>query len=143
MADSAAAMATGSEPVSLGIMAASAGSQAYVDASERGVDTNKAAAIGIANAAAEAGFEKLSLDHLYGMAENPTKTTFKKKILDWAAQSGIEGSEEVFTDFADEAADRMINGGLSEYSTNVKEYMKMECQKTKQKQRLMSSSGTK
>lgn len=124
MADSAAAMATGSEPVSLGIMAASAGSQAYVDASERGVDTNKAAAIGIANAAAEAGFEKLSLDHLYGMAENPTKTTFKKKILDWAAQSGIEGSEEVFTDFADEAADRMINGGLSEYSTNVKEYMK-------------------
>lgn len=124
MADSAAAMATGSEPVSLGIMAASAGSQTYVDASERGVDTNKAAAIGIANAAAEAGFEKLSLDHLYGMAENPTKTTFKKKILDWAAQSGIEGSEEVFTDFADEAADRMINGGLSEYSTNVKEYMK-------------------
>ncbi len=124
MADSAAAMATGSEPVSLGIMAASAGSQAYMDASERGVDTNKAAAIGIANAAAEAGFEKLSLDHLYGMAENPTKTTFKKKILDWAAQSGIEGSEEVFTDFADEAADRMINGGLSEYSTNVKEYMK-------------------
>lgn len=124
MADSAAAMATGSEPVSLGIMAASAGSQAYVDASERGVDTNKAAAIGIANAVAEAGFEKLSLDHLYGMAENPTKTTFKKKILDWAAQSGIEGSEEVFTDFADEAADRMINGGLSEYSTNVKEYMK-------------------
>ena len=124
MADSAAAMATGSEPVSLGIMAASAGSQAYVDASERGVDTNKAAAIGIANAAAEAGFEKLSLDHLYGMAENPTKTTFKKKILDWAAQSGIEGSEEVFTDFADEAADRMINGGLSEHSTNVKEYMK-------------------
>lgn len=124
MADSAAAMATGSEPVSLGIMAASAGSQAYVDASERGVDTNKAATIGIANAAAEAGFEKLSLDHLYGMAENPTKTTFKKKILDWAAQSGIEGSEEVFTDFADEAADRMINGGLSEYSTNVKEYMK-------------------
>ena len=124
MADSAAAMATGSEPVSLGIMAASAGSQAYVDASERGVDTNKAAAIGIANAAAEAGFEKLSLDHLYGMAENPTKTTFKKKILNWAAQSGIEGSEEVFTDFADEAADRMINGGLSEYSTNVKEYMK-------------------
>lgn len=124
MADSAAAMATGSEPVSLGIMAASAGSQAYVDASERGVDTNKAAAIGIANAAAEAGFEKLSLDHLYGMAENPTKTTFKKKILDWAVQSGIEGSEEVFTDFADEAADRMINGGLSEYSTNVKEYMK-------------------
>lgn len=124
MADSAAAMATGSEPVSLGIMAASAGSQAYVDASERGVDTNKAAAIGIANAAAEAGFEKLSLDHLYGMAENPTKTTFKKKILDWAVQSGIEGSEEVFTDFADEAADRMINGGLSEYSTNIKEYMK-------------------
>lgn len=124
MADSAAAMATGSEPVSLGIMAASAGSQAYVDASERGVDTNKAAAIGIANAAAEAGFEKLSLDHLYGMVENPTKTTFKKKILDWAVQSGIEGSEEVFTDFADEAADRMINGGLSEYSTNVKEYMK-------------------
>lgn len=124
MADSAAAMATGSEPVSLGIMAASAGSQAYVDVSERGVDTNKAAAIGIANAAAEAGFEKLSLDHLYGMAENPTKTTFKKKILDWAVQSGIEGSEEVFTDFADEAADRMINGGLSEYSTNVKEYMK-------------------
>lgn len=124
MADSAAAMATGSEPVSLGIMAASAGSQAYVDASERGVDTNKAAAIGIANAAAEAGFEKLSLDHLYGMVENPTKTTVKKKILDWAVQSGIEGSEEVFTDFADEAADRMINGGLSEYSTNVKEYMK-------------------
>lgn len=124
MADSAAAMATGSEPVSLGIMAASAGSQAYVDASERGVDTNKAAAIGIANAAAETGFEKLSLDHLYGMVENPTKTTVKKKILDWAVQSGIEGSEEVFTDFADEAADRMINGGLSEYSTNVKEYMK-------------------
>ena len=124
MTDSAAAMATGSEPVSLGIMAASAGSQAYVDASERGVDTNKAAAIGIANAAAEAGFEKLSLDHLYGMVENPTKTTVKKKILDWAVQSGIEGSEEVFTDFADEAADRMINGGLSEYSTNIKEYMK-------------------
>lgn len=124
MADSAAAMATGSEPVSLGIMAASAGSQAYVDASERGVDTNKAAAIGIANAAAEAGFEKLSLDHLYGMVENPTKTTVKKKILDWAVQSGIEGSEEVFTDFADEAADRMINGGLSEYNTNIKEYMR-------------------
>lgn len=124
MADSAAAMATGSEPVSLGIMAASAGSQAYVDASERGVDTNKAATTGIANALAEAAFEKLSLDHLYGMVENPTKTTVKKKIFDWAVQSGIEGSEEVFTDFADEAADRMINGGLSEYNMNIKEYMR-------------------
>lgn len=122
--DTAAAMATGSGPVSLGIMAASAGSQAYVDASERGADTNKAATTGIANALAEAAFEKLSLDHLYGMVENPTKTTVKKKILDWAVQSGIEGSEEVFTDFADEAADRMINGGLSEYNTNIKEYMK-------------------
>lgn len=122
MADSAAAMGTGSEALSLGVMAANSGAQSYVDATERGVDTNRAALTGISSAASEATFEKLSLDHFYGMINNKSKTTIAKKIVDWAVQSGIEGSEEVMTDFANEAADHMINGGYSQYEQNVKAY---------------------
>lgn len=123
MADSAAAMATGTEALSLGTMGASAASNAYVDTIKRGTDTNKAFMTAAANGVAEAAMEMLGLDHLYSIAKPAGKAGVKTIIKDVIAQAGIEGSEEVLTTFADEAADRIINGDMSAYETNIRNYM--------------------
>lgn len=128
MADSALAMGlgalTGTEAVSLATMSAGAAASAYNDATERGLSKGKAAGTAMANGVFEALFEKVSLDHFLKLARTEGKVGVKNAVKDILMQSGVEGSEEVFTSIADEIADQMINTDMSNYNMKVEEYMR-------------------
>lgn len=80
---------------------------------------------GVFAGVAETLFEDVSLEKLLkldvpqGTLRQRMQTTLKNTLL----QAGTEGSEELFTDFANYITDRAINGGLSEYDTAVRAYM--------------------
>lgn len=128
MADSALAMGigalTGTEVASLATMSAGAAASAYNDAAERGLSKGRMAGTALANGVFEALFEKVSLDHFLKLARTEGKVGVKNAVKDILMQSGVEGSEEVFTSIADEIADQMINTDMSNYNMKVEEYMR-------------------
>lgn len=107
------------------LLGGAAATGAMVDAKDRGVDDTHALWTGVFAGVAETLFEDVSLERLLkldvpqGTLRQRMQTTLKNTLL----QAGTEGSEELFTDFANYIADRAINGGLSEYDTAVRAYM--------------------
>lgn len=120
MADFLAAAPTGNAATF--IMGSTAGVSALKDAKERGVSDDKAILTGIASGVAEGFFEKFSLENLKAL-QATGKSGLKNMVKDVAKQSFTEGSEEFFTDISNAITDGLINGGLSDYETNVKAYM--------------------
>ena len=122
----AALAAIGVPPmVGSAFLGGSAATGAMVDAKDRGVDDTNALWTGVFAGVAETLFEDVSLERLLkldvpqGTLRQRMQTTLKNTLL----QAGTEGSEELFTDFANYITDRAINGGLSEYDTAVRAYM--------------------
>lgn len=111
--------------VSSSLLGGAAATGAMVDAKDRGVDDTHALWTGVFAGVAETLFEDVSLEKLLkldvpqGTLRQRMQTTLKNTLL----QAGTEGSEELFTDFANYITDRAINGGLSEYDTAVRAYM--------------------
>ena len=107
------------------LLGGAAATGAMVDAKDRGVDDTHALWTGVFAGVAETLFEDVSLERLLkldvpqGTLRQRMQTTLKNTLL----QAGTEGSEELFTDFANYITDRAINGGLSEYDTAVRAYM--------------------
>lgn len=107
------------------LLGGAAATGAMVDAKDRGVDDTHALWTGVFAGVAETMFEDVSLERLLkldvpqGTLRQRMQTTLKNTLL----QAGTEGSEELFTDFANYITDRAINGGLSEYDTAVRAYM--------------------
>lgn len=107
------------------LLGGAAATGAMVDAKDRGVDDTHALWTGVFAGVAETLFEDVSLERLLkldvpqGTLRQRMQTTLKNTLL----QAGTEGSEELFTDFANYITDRAINGGLSEYDTVVRAYM--------------------
>ena len=107
------------------LLGGAAATGAMVDAKDRGVDDTHALWTGVFAGVAETLFEDVSLERLLkldvpqGTLRQRMQTTLKNTLL----QAGTEGSEELFTDFANYITDRAINGGLSEYETAVRAYM--------------------
>lgn len=107
------------------LLGGAAATGAMVDAKDRGVDDTHALWTGVFAGVAETLFEDVSLEKLLkldvpqGTLRQRMQTTLKNTLL----QAGTEGSEELFTDFANYITDRAINGGLSEYDTAVRAYM--------------------
>lgn len=107
------------------LLGGAAATGAMVDAKDRGVDDTHALWTGVFAGVAETLFEDVSLERLLkldvpqGTLRHRMQTTLKNTLL----QAGTEGSEELFTDFANYITDRAINGGLSEYDTAVRAYM--------------------
>ena len=107
------------------LLGGAAATGAMVDAKDRGVDDTHALWTGVFAGVAETLFEDVSLekllklDVLQGTLRQRMQTTLKNTLL----QAGTEGSEELFTDYANYITDRAINGGLSEYDTAVRAYM--------------------
>lgn len=120
---------------SLAIMGTNAGTAAAKEAASRGVSREQALLTGLAAGAAETAFEKISLDHFWDIAKNQGKAATRNAFVNILAQAGIEGSEEVFTDIANNFTDKLINGGLSDYYTNMDKYYKsgMSVQEAKKK----------
>lgn len=110
------------EAVSLAIMGGGAATDAVIDAKERGVDDSRAVAIGAAAGIAEVLFEKVSFEQLNMFAQKSPES-MKELIVNVLKGSFTEGTEEFFTSVANFITDGMINGGLSEWSTKIKEYM--------------------
>lgn len=106
----------------LGMFFTSASTSTAKNVLERGGSTDNALKSGLAAGVAEVLFEKFSLDNLFKASSPSTIKQFVKGVLQ---QSGIEASEEVFTELSNEITDRWINGGLSEYEQNITTYRLM------------------
>ena len=105
----------------LGVAAGGAGLSATREATERGGTANQAIAYGAANAAAEAFFEKFSLENLKSLKAAPGKGVriFLRNI---GKQALTEGSEEVFTEIANTVSDQVIMRELSNYNLELEYY---------------------
>lgn len=114
------------EAVSLAIMGGGAATDAVIAAKERGVDDSRAVATGAAAGIAEVLFEKISFEQLNTFAQKSPES-MKELIVNVLKGSFTEGSEEFFTSVANFITDGMINGGLSEWNTKIKEYMEAGC----------------
>lgn len=108
------------------MMGGNAAQQTMLDAKERGLDDAAAVDTGIAAGIAETLFERISLESFVKLGgingSTPTART-GQFIKNWVKQAAVEGSEEIFTSIANQAFDRMRNGGLSEYESSVRQYM--------------------
>lgn len=122
----AALAAIGVPPmVGSAFLGGSAATAAMVDAKERGIDDTNALWTGLFAGVAETLFEDVSLERLLTL--KPAQGTLAKRLQttmkNVGLQAATEGSEELFTSFANYITDRAINGGLSEYGTAVRAYM--------------------
>lgn len=106
----------------LAIAGASAATQGAEDAVERGATKGQALLSGLAQGAAEAGAEKVSLGSLKSMKQMPVYTAkdIGKNLL---KQMGTEASEEMVTEFANTMTDYMIMKDRSNYNRSVSAYI--------------------
>ena len=113
----------GGQAITLGAYGTQAYASGYKEAKERGATNEQANMYGIAAGSAEVLTEKLSLDHLWGMAKG-TKVG-KKLIVDWLAQAGIEASEEMASDLLNRYSDYLILGknGKNAQTQAIEAYM--------------------
>ena len=105
----------------LAAAAGGAGLSGTREAVQRGGDNGQAIALGMANAAAEAFFEKFSLEGLEAMKVAPGKGV-REFLKNVGKQAVTEGSEEVFTEIANSISDRAIMGELSQYHLAYETY---------------------
>ena len=121
--DSALAVAVGGEAGSLGIFFGKAASSGYDEAMQRGASPGQALFVGFAQGAAEAVFEKFSVEKIVDMCKTGTIRTVFKEILEAGA---VEGSEELATSIANFFTDEIIadlSGGLSESDQAIRDLM--------------------
>lgn len=133
----------------LAIMAGAAGTRAIQDARKRGATDSEALRFGMLSAAAEAAFEKISLDvavdsllgsmgkdGVYSIGQAILKALGKENsrnagtiLAQWAlnslTNSFVEGSEELLTTIANDFSDRLIMGDRSEFEQKRQELLAM------------------
>lgn len=107
----------------LAAAAGSAGLSGTRDAAERGGTTGQAVASGAVNAAAEAFFEKFSLDGLERFKVSPGRGV-KEFLKNVGKQAITEGSEETATEIVNTLSDAVIMKELSQYNQAYQEYKK-------------------
>ena len=76
----------------------------------------------LTSAAIETVTEIASADKFWDVFKNHNATA-RKKIVDFLVSSGIEGSEEVVGDIADNFMDAVVNGQNSDYNKSVRNYI--------------------
>lgn len=110
----------------LGLMAAAggAGLSGTRDAIQRGGGNGQSIALGIANAGAEAFFEKYSLEGWGKLKTYPAKSV-KEFLKNMGKQAVTEGSEEGFTEIANAISDQVIMDNLSQYNLEYENYTNM------------------
>lgn len=87
---------------------------------EEGASKEQIALGGLFAGAAEAVFEKVSLDNLLKEKDIKKAGQLVKEIF---KQGGVEASEEVFTEISNKLANHMVMGGNSDYSKAVEAYI--------------------
>ena len=127
--DSAATVGLAALGIPAGVASATLGgaaaTSAMTEAKARGLSDEKAILTGVLSGVAETAFEKFSLESLISM-KLPTGTA-KQRVVgalkNAAVQAGIEGSEEMFTDFANLIFDKWVNGSMSDVQQRIAVYM--------------------
>ena len=104
------------------LMGASAASQQAVNVLERGGSNSQAFWGGLAAGAAEAVFEKFSIEKLL---EAKTVNSVKDLLRATAQQAGTEASEEMLTEVANILSDTAIMGESSDFEQLVAQYQLM------------------
>lgn len=118
-AESLLTMTLGGGPVGGGfLMGLGAGTEEYQNALDRGLSKGQALATGLAAGIFEEVFETLSLENLSAF-----KAQGKHFLTNLAKQMFVEGSEEFFTDIANEMYDVLANGELSKFDAYVRQQM--------------------
>lgn len=92
------------------------------NAVQQGGSNDQAISLGIANAAAEAFFEKFSLEGLQSLKVSPGRSV-REFLKNVGKQAVTEGSEEVFTEIANTISDEAIMGNLSQYNRDYNDYI--------------------
>lgn len=123
--ESAVAMGTGGHlgEVMLGLSAAT---DAYNEALDNGLPTGRAITTGVVAGAFETLFEHLSLENLRGLRVDPNNIKSfigRNGFINFWKSAFTEGSEEFFTDIANEAYDYLVNGGYSNFQRTVRDLM--------------------
>lgn len=107
-------------PVGMQVMMSSnAGVDTMIDAKNNGATDDQAMALGIVSGAAEALFEKFSIENLFHGGVS------KSTILAALKQGGIEASEEMATEITNILANEAIMGNQSDFKKAVAEYKEM------------------
>lgn len=104
------------------LMGASAASQQAVNVLERGGSNSQAFWGGLAAGAAEAVFERFSIEKLL---EAKTINSVKDLLRETAKQAGTEASEEMLTEVANILSDTAIMGESSDFEQLVTQYQLM------------------
>lgn len=105
-------------------MGASAASNQAREVIQNGGTNEQAFWSGLAAGAAEALFEKFSVENL--LDPNKSLKQFKSFLKETAKQAGIEGSEELFTELANILSNAAIMGNNSNFAKAVENYMTTE-----------------
>lgn len=106
----------------LAAAAGGAGLAGTRDAVQQGGSNDQAISLGIANATAEAFFEKFSLEGLQSLKVAPGRSV-REFLKNVGKQAVTEGSEEVFTEIANTISDEAIMGNLSQYNQEYNDYI--------------------
>lgn len=107
-------------PVGMQVMMSSnAGVDTMIDAKNNGATDDQAMALGIVSGAAEALFEKFSIENLFHGGVS------KSTILAALKQGGIEASEEMATEITNILANETVMGNQSDFNKAVAEYKEM------------------
>ena len=109
-------------PASLWIMSADAAGRTAKEVSERGGSDDQALWIGLLSGAIEFGTEKLPLENLFRLAKSGNVT--KHAVREMLKQAGIEGTEELVSEYANTLLDMMAMGENSSYNLRIQEYIK-------------------
>ena len=117
-----AALGGGTYEVLMGMGAASSKAK---DLYDKGASMEQIVAGGILAGAAETFFEHASIENLRGVkafleSPNIKPVDFIKKVL---AQSGVEASEEMLTEFANTITDAMVMGSQSDLQAYIDKYI--------------------
>lgn len=108
----------------LAVAAGGAATGGYKSALERGGTNEQALGLGAAQGAAEAFFEKYSLEGLKELQAVPVKAA-RDVFKNLLKQGFTEGQEEILTEFANTMTDEMIMKELSEFEINRQNYINM------------------
>lgn len=110
------------ENAALAIMSSGAAGQTANDAVRRGATADEALMLGTASGAIEFLTEKLPLESLFKAAK--TQTITKEGIKQILKQAGIEGGEELISEYANLFADISVMGDRSEYEVYRQQLIK-------------------
>ncbi|WP_298035285.1 hypothetical protein, partial [uncultured Dysosmobacter sp.] len=106
-------------PASVFVMAGSSAANQMRDVLQRGGTNRQAILSGAAAGAAEALFEKVSIDNLLAQK---SVTGLRSWLAETAKQMGVEASEETFTEIANILSDAAIMGENSDFRRKINDY---------------------